>query len=192
MATGFDKTTVDALVLYGYPLEGLTYAQCERVERAIARLGPGLAAAPHGDLSASGSSSASTSEQKCSVTFVVGTVVGRARTAAVEDATTQSASVNTAICARARAAFDAARPHVDAALAAEMVAPSDEPGLFVLAAGPRASARLDGDPGAILQEIPPTGPASDPVQRFLVTSKGGGPAPRVRLEGQFTLSAQYD
>ena len=192
MATGFDRTTVDALVLYGYPFEGLTYAQCQRLERAITRLGSGLAAAPHGDLSETGKPNASTPNEKCEFTFVVGTVVGRARTAATEDATTQSASVNTAVCARARASFDAARPLVDEVLAAEVVSPSDEPGLFVVAAGPLASARLDGDPGCSLQEIPPTGPASDPVERLQVTSKNGGPAPRVRLEGQFTLSAQYD
>lgn len=189
MAIGFDRTTVDALVLYGYALEGLTVTQCRGIDGAVTRLGPGLCAAPHGDLSEVGSGA---DESGPRVTVVVGTVVGRARSAASEDATTQSATINDATCARARAAFDAARPHVDAALAKLGVSPGDDPGLFVVAAGPLASARLDGDPGATIEELPESGPAGDAVRRLDVSAGGGGDPVRVRLVGIFTLSARYD
>lgn len=191
MATGFEATTVEALVLYGYPLAGLTYAQSERIEKAIARLGSGLLAAPHGDLSARGSPNATTPDAKLAFTFVVGSIVGRARTAATEDATTQSATVTDALVARARDAFEAARPVVDAALTAENVTPGDDPGLLVVAAGPLATARLDADPGATIEEVPDTGPMLHAVRRLDVASRGG-PAVRVRLVGTFTLSAKYD
>lgn len=186
MATGFERTTVDALVLYGYPLEGLTVAQCQRIEKAITRLGSGLLAAPHGDLSQGGAGP----EAVCSFTFGVGALIGRARTAASEDATTQSATITDASLAKGRAAFDAARPLVDAALAAELVTPPDAPTTLLIAAGPMATARLDADPDATIEEVPRTGPPLQAVRRFEASSRGG-PAPGVRLVGTHTLSARF-
>lgn len=186
MPIGFDRTTVDALVVHGYALTGLTRAQCQSVERAVARLGSGLVAAPHGDLSGPGAP-----ETPAGCTFVVGTLVGRARTAAVEDATTQSASVNDATRHKARAAFEAAQPLLDGALRAGAIVPDGEPGLFVVAAGPRASARLDGDPGARIAAPAGPGTSAPTPLRLDVSSEKGGDAVRVELAGQLTLSAHY-
>ena len=189
MPMGFDARSVDAVVVHGYPLEGLSGAQCAGIARAVERLGSGLVAVPHGDLSEGSGRSPS---DIVPFTFVVGALVARAGTAAQDDATTQSATVNEALCARADAAFEAARPLLDPALATEIgaVLPG-KPGLFLCAAGPQASACLSGDGDAALQRIFGEEDTAELLRDVTLSAVADPHAARLNLRGTFTLSARY-
>ena len=190
MAFGFDPTASTALVIYGYPLDGLTYDDCARLEQAIARLGAGVVGAANGDLSETATGPRPPAGIS-PVTFVVGGLVARAMTAAKLDATTQSATVDEKQCAKGEAAFESARPHIDRTLADEGLAPSGAPGLFLVAAGPLASAFLRGDEGAEVVRITALG--RERVGAALdVKHTRDSLAARVELRGRFTLSARYD
>jgi hypothetical protein len=196
MAIGFDARTVEALVVHGYPLSDtvgtrLRYEQCVALEAAIARLGSGLVAVPNGDLSETGSPNASTPTESVPFTFVIGALVARAGTAAQQDATTQSATVTDALAAKAEATFEAARPLIDDVLSAQGIAPT-RPGLFVLAAGPLASAHLEGDAGSAIQRMYGDGDTEELTPSLTVSYDADPDAARVTIKGQFTLSARYD
>lgn len=193
MAIGFDARSVDALVVHGYPLEGLSHAQCAALAQAVARLGSGLVAVPNGDLSET-SSAATAADAPVPFSFVVGALVARAGTAAVEDATTQSASVTDALAERAAATFEAARPLLDPILepilSAASVTPG-APGLFLIAAGPAASAHLEGEPDAALRRLRGEGDTEELLTALVVRHKSDLEVVRITLKGQFTLSARY-
>lgn len=189
MPMGFDARSVDAVVVHGYPLDGLTASQCEAIGKAIDRLGSGLVAVPHGDLSEARPHARGTGDV-VPFTFVVGALVARAGTAAQEDATTQSATVNEALCAKADAAFEAARPLLDPALAAEASVTPGRPGLFLCAAGPEATACLSGDGDAALQRIFGDEDTAE-LLRELMLGATDPHAARLNLRGTFTLSARF-
>jgi hypothetical protein len=191
MPMGFDARSVDAVVVHGYPLDGLSAGQCEAIGQAVDRLGSGLVAVPHGDLSEERAIARSPGDL-VPFTFVVGALVARAGTAAQEDATTQSATVNEALCAKAEAAFEAARPLLDPVLAAQAGAvPLGRPGLFLCAAGPHASACLSGDRDAALQRIFGEEDTAELLRELTLSAEVDPHAARLNLRGTFTLSARY-
>jgi hypothetical protein len=189
MAIGFDARSVDALVVHGYPFEGLSHAQCATLQDAISRIGSGLVAVPNGDLSET-SNAAAAPDAPVAFSFVVGALIARAGTAAVEDATTQSASVSDTLAERAAASFEAARPLLDPLLEAQGVTPGI-PGLFLIAAGPLASAYLEGDPQAALRRLRGEGDTEELLTSLAVRHTADSEVVRITLKGQFTLSARY-
>ena len=189
MAIGFDARSVDALVVHGYPFEGLSHAQCAALQEAISRIGSGLVAVPNGDLSET-SNAAAAPDAPVPFSFVVGALVARAGTAAVEDATTQSASVTDSLAERADATFEAARPLLDPLLDAQGVTPG-VPGLFLIAAGPLASAHLEGDPKAALRRLRGEEDTEELLSSLVVKHSADREVIRLSLKGQFTLSARY-
>lgn len=193
MAIGFDARSVDALVVHGYPYEGLSLAQCAAMAQAVARLGSGLVAVPNGDLSET-SSAAASPDAPVPFSFVVGALVARAGTAAVEDATTQSAAVTHALAERAAAQFEAARPLLDPILEPIASAASVTPGsagLFLIAAGPSASAHLEGEPDAALRRLRGEEDTEELLNALVVRHKSDLEVVRITIKGQFTLSARY-
>lgn len=191
MAIGFDSRSVEALVIHGYPFDRLTYAQCAALEKAVARLGSGLIAAPNGDLSETGSPNADAPDETLSFTFVVGALIARAGTAAQQDATTQSATVNETLCAKGLATFEAAKPLLDALLRDHGLEPTRS-GLFLLAAGPLASAHLEGEKGAAIRRMFGEEDTEELTPSLTVSYDADPDAVRIDVRGTLTLSARYD
>ncbi len=193
MAIGFDARSVDALVVHGYPFEGLSHTQCAAMAQAVARLGSGLVAVPNGDLGET-SAAAASPDAPIPFSFVVGALVARAGTAAVEDATTQSASVTDALAERAAAQFEAARPLLDPILEPITSAGSiaaGPPGLFLIAAGPAASAHLEGEADAALRRVRGEEDTEELLTSLVVRHASDREVVRISIKGHFTLSARY-
>ncbi|WP_156040826.1 hypothetical protein [Chondromyces apiculatus] len=219
MKHGFDSKQTHALVVHGYPLDGLTYAQCAAIAKGVSALGGALVGAPNGDLSETGTPNASTPDEAAVFTFVVGAVAAHAAVKPRQGAKGQSAKFGATEVAQAEQEFEKARAGIDALLAKKGVSPTKDPGLFVLAAGPLANAILEGVDGATIerveeQEEEDEGEAEEEEEReaeeeeereaeeeeereeagetLTVSWESDPDAVRVSLRGSYKLSARYD
>ncbi|MBI2391535.1 MAG: hypothetical protein HYV09_18245 [Deltaproteobacteria bacterium] len=192
MRLGFDAQETVALVVHGYALDGLTWAQCATLADAVARLGPPLVAAPNGDLSDTGSPSAATPDEACVFTFVVGALVAMARVEADQAAESERATVDEARCVVAKSVFEATRTQVDEALARVGATAAKAPGTFLLAAGPLATASLRGDGVSEITRVYETGERESFADALDVSWDADPDAVRVELRGRSILTARYD
>ncbi len=192
MHLGFDSKWTYALVVHGHALDGLTWKQCASVAKMVAELGGALVAAPNGDLSATGTPNESSPDEPTAFSFVVGAGVATARVRADQAADGTCAALDEVRCEQAEAAFEAARARIEDVLARAAARPTKAPGLFVVAAGPLASAALRGDPGAEVIRLFDDG-EREPGRTELCVSWDADPdAVRVELRGRFALTARYD
>ncbi|AKT42473.1 hypothetical protein [Chondromyces crocatus] len=192
MDYGFDSKQTHALVVYGYPLDGLTYAQCVDLAKAVHALGGQLVAAPNGDLTESGTPNATTPDETTCFTFLVGALAAEMSVRSRQGAKGKATKLGAEETARAEAEFERAQAKLDALLAEKGVTPAKAPGLFVLAAGPLASATLEGKEGTMIERIDADGEREELGSELTVSYDADPDAVQVHLQGTFKLSARYD
>jgi hypothetical protein len=145
MKIGFTSSNVHALVVHGYALVHLTYATCAALAKKVAAELPNWVAAPHGDLSKTGSPNGEDPDEEVFFSFVVGVPVAVVETKAKQASNKRAAaaSFNDEAVRQAERHFKEGRAKLDQILA-EHGATSNEPGVFLVASGPQASALLEG------------------------------------------------
>ncbi|MCC7380867.1 MAG: hypothetical protein IT384_03505 [Deltaproteobacteria bacterium] len=191
MNIGFDKSWTHAAVAFGYPINGLTGAQCVEVREAIAALGEGLIAAPNGDLSPSGMEDAGGPDEPTCFTFVVGSLAVEARVKATQSAGEKEVPFDDQVCAEATRRFEGARARIDEILGGLGVKVNKEPGLLVIAAGPMACASVRAVGDASIARIESDGESEAIADRLDVTYDANPDAEQVQLRGKFLLAVRY-
>lgn len=183
---GFDPARSWALVLFGLALPRLRFDQALALEASVRALGASLLAAPHGDLSAP-------VDDPLPFALVVGAVAARASVRSSQDARCRPARFDGRDCRTAEQAFTRARAALDARLHAAGLRTDHAPGLFVLGAGPLASARLEArsTTASVRRQLGP-GELDEPRRALEVTWDAEPDALRVELAGTFALLARYD
>jgi hypothetical protein len=187
---GFDAGWSHGVVVHGYALDGLTGAQCATLESAIAALGAGFVAVPNGDLSPATLDACGGPDEACSFTFVVGRLVAEVRVKATQAAGQKKVSFDDKACAEAARGVADGRPKIDTLLSRIEVEPNGEPGLFALAAGPLACAKLEGKGDTAIRQILDEDDVED-YSSLEITYDANPDAVRVRLKGELTLSVSY-
>jgi hypothetical protein len=172
--------------MHGLALPRLRFEQALALEDATRRLGPTLAAVPHGDLS-------ERVEDPLPFPVVVGVVVARASVRASQEARARVTRLDHRRCERAARAFAAARPNVDRCLAAAGLSAGGAPALYLLAAGPLASAHLKARAArATVHEALAGGETGDARRELAVTWDAAPDPLAIELRGAFALAARYD
>jgi hypothetical protein len=157
---------------------------------AIAGLGTDFVAAPNGDLSPAGMEACGGPDERCSFTFVVGALVAEVRVKANQAAGEKKVSFDDKACVEAAGRFAHACANIDDVLSQAGVEPAQEPGLFVLAAGPLACARLEGKSDTSIRRIADEDDVEE-SSTLEITYDANPDAERVELKGKLTLFVRY-
>lgn len=181
---GFDAQQSAALLVHGYALARLSWAQCDRLAGAVRA---GFAAVPHGDLSETGTPSAASPDEVLPFSFVLGAVVACATVRATQTARCNPVRVSSAQCAAAARRFADARGELEALLARERIASPARAGLYLVAAGPLASARLEAVAAASVARA-----GEAPTSLIELSWDADPDAALVTLSGVAKLVARYD